>query len=156
MKLLPLVLKHLRRNWIRTGSTVVAMALCVLLFCTLQSALGRLDRIVETRSPKRLVTRNGVNPFVVIPVAYAEQIVESAFLALAGGGLGCLLAFTVHGYSTGTANLQSFSEVAYAFRITPRIVASGLLFALALGVAGGLLPALRVARLSIAGAVREA
>lgn len=74
MKFLPFVLKHLLRNWVRTGSTVVAMALCVLLFCTLQSALGRLDRIVETRSPKRLVTRNGVNPFVVIPVAYAEQI----------------------------------------------------------------------------------
>ena len=77
-------------------------------------------------------------------------------LALAGGTLGCLLAFTVHGYSTGTANLQSFSEVAYAFRITPRIVASGLTFALALGVVGGLLPALRAARLPIAGAVREA
>ncbi len=83
-------------------------------------------------------------------------VVESAFLALVGGALGCLLAFTVHGYSTGTANLQSFSEVAYAFRITPRIVASGLSFALVLGVAGGLLPALRAARLPIAGAVREA
>lgn len=39
-------------------------------------------------------------------------VVESAFLALAGGALGCLLASTAHGYSTGTANLQSYSEVA--------------------------------------------
>lgn len=83
-------------------------------------------------------------------------VVESALLALVGGGLGCLLAFAVHGYSTGTANLQSFSEVAYAFRVTPRIVASGMAFALVLGVAGGLLPSVRAARLSIAGAVREA
>ncbi len=83
-------------------------------------------------------------------------VVESACLALLGGTLGCLLALTAHGYSTGSANLQSFSEVAYAFRITPTIVASGMAFALALGVAGGLLPALRAARLPIAGAVREA
>ncbi len=74
MKFLPLVLKHLLRNWVRSGSTVVAMALAILLLCTLESALGRLNRIVETRSPRRLITRNGVNPFVVIPLAYAEQI----------------------------------------------------------------------------------
>jgi ABC-type lipoprotein release transport system permease subunit len=67
-------------------------------------------------------------------------VVESAVLATIGGALGCLLAFTVHGYSTGAANLQSFSEVAYAFRITPAIVASSLAFALVMGVAGGLLP----------------
>ena len=83
-------------------------------------------------------------------------VVESALLGLVGGALGCLVASTLHGFSTSTSNLQSFSEVAYAFRITPRIVASGLSFALVLGVAGGLLPALRAARLPIAGAVREA
>jgi len=82
-------------------------------------------------------------------------VVESAVLALLGGALGSLLAFTVHGYSTGTKNLQTLSEIAFAFRITPAIVASSLAFALVMGVAGGLLPALRAARLSIAGAVRE-
>jgi putative ABC transport system permease protein len=83
-------------------------------------------------------------------------VMESAFLALIAGGLGCLLALTMHGYSTGAANLQSFSEVAYAFRITPAIMASAMLFALGMGVVGGLLPSLRAARLPIAGAVREA
>jgi putative ABC transport system permease protein len=81
-------------------------------------------------------------------------VIESTFLSLLGGALGCLLAFTVHGYSTGVSNLQSASELAYAFRITPRIVASCLAFALVLGALGGLLPALRAARLSIAAAVR--
>ena len=82
-------------------------------------------------------------------------VVESACVALAGGVLGCLLAFPVHGFSTGASNLQSFSEVAYAFRITPTIMAASLVFALVMGVAGGLLPAVRAARLPIAGAVRE-
>jgi putative ABC transport system permease protein len=81
-------------------------------------------------------------------------VVESALLGLAGGALGCLVASTVHGYSTGTANLQSFSEVAFAFRITPGILAASLGFALLMGVLGGLLPAARAARLPIAAAVR--
>jgi putative ABC transport system permease protein len=83
-------------------------------------------------------------------------MVESTALALAGGALGCLLAFGVHGYSTGTANLQSLTEVAYAFRITPRILGLALGFALVLGLLGGALPAVRAARLPIADAVREA
>lgn len=82
-------------------------------------------------------------------------VVESAILALLGGVLGCLLAVTVHGYSTGTMNLQTLSELAFAFRVTPTIVGTSLGFALIMGIAGGLLPALRAARLPIAGAVRE-
>jgi ABC-type antimicrobial peptide transport system permease subunit len=82
-------------------------------------------------------------------------MLESAALALVGGALGCLLALGLHGYSTGTANLQSLTEVAYAFRITPRIVTQALVLSVALGVLGGALPALRAAHLSIADAVRE-
>jgi ABC-type lipoprotein release transport system permease subunit len=82
-------------------------------------------------------------------------VAESALLAAIGGGLGCLLAFTVHGYTTGASNLQTFREVAYAFRITPTIVTAGMAFALVMGVVGGLLPSLRAARLPIATAVRE-
>jgi ABC-type antimicrobial peptide transport system permease subunit len=82
-------------------------------------------------------------------------VVESAVLGVAGGVLGCLAASTLHGYSTSTSNLQSFSEVAFAFRITPAIIAASMGFATAMGVLGGLLPAARAARLSIAEAVRE-
>ena len=82
-------------------------------------------------------------------------IAESTLLALIGGALGCLLAFSAHGYTTGASNLQTFREVAYAFRITPAIIGSGMAFALVMGVAGGLLPSVRAARLSIAAAVRE-
>ncbi|MEO8499774.1 MAG: FtsX-like permease family protein [Vicinamibacteria bacterium] len=88
------------------------------------------------------------------PSILVSFVVESALLALVGGALGCLLALGTHGYSTSVSNLQSFSEVAYAFRVTPRIIASGMAFALVVGVVGGLLPALCAARLPIAMAVR--
>ena len=74
LKFLPFVLRHLRRNTIRTASTVAAMALCILLFCTLQSALTRFNRVIDTRSPRRLVTRNAVTFMIPIPVAFGEQI----------------------------------------------------------------------------------
>jgi putative ABC transport system permease protein len=83
-------------------------------------------------------------------------VVESVTLALIGGAIGCLLAFPMNGYSTGTGQTQSFSEIAFAFAITPGIVASGVLFAAVMGLIGGLLPSLRAARLPITSALREA
>ncbi len=82
-------------------------------------------------------------------------VIESALLGVIGGSLGCALAFTLHGYSTSTSNLQSFSEVAFAFSITPEIIGASMAFALTMGVLGGLLPAARAAGLPIAEAVRE-
>lgn len=83
-------------------------------------------------------------------------VVESVFLALVAGVIGCLLAFPMNGFSTGTGQTQSFSEIAFAFRITPGIVGVGMIFALLMGFVGGLLPALRGARLPITTALREA
>jgi putative ABC transport system permease protein len=83
-------------------------------------------------------------------------VLESVVLAAVGGALGCLVALPAHGFSTGTGQTQSFSEIAFAFRITPEIMAAGLVFAVVMGVVGGLLPALRAARLPITSALREA
>jgi putative ABC transport system permease protein len=86
----------------------------------------------------------------------ASFLIESVLLAFLGGVIGCLLAFPMNGFSTGTGQTQSFSEIAFAFRITPEIVIFGLVFAVVMGVVGGLLPALRGARLPITSALREA
>ncbi len=86
----------------------------------------------------------------------ASFLVESVILAAIGGAIGCLLAFPMNGFSTGTGQTQSFSEIAFNFRITPGIVLTGLVFAIVMGVLGGLLPALRGARLPITSALREA
>lgn len=82
-------------------------------------------------------------------------LAESVALALAGGIVGCLLALPVHGLSTGTINFTTFSEVAFKFRITPMLVVGGLIFAGFMGALGGLLPALRAARIPVAAALRE-
>jgi putative ABC transport system permease protein len=82
-------------------------------------------------------------------------IAESTALALAGGLIGCVLALPVHGLSTGTTNFSSFSEVAFKFRITPLLLIEGMSFAALMGAAGGLLPALRAARIPVARALRE-
>jgi putative ABC transport system permease protein len=86
----------------------------------------------------------------------ASFLIESVILAAIGGAIGCLLAFPMNGFSTATGQTQSFSEIAFAFRITPQIVVTGMVLAVAMGVLGGLLPALRGARLPITAALREA
>ncbi len=86
----------------------------------------------------------------------ASFLIESVLLAFLGGVVGCLLAFPMNGFSTGTGQTQSFSEIGFSFRITTEIVITGLVFAVVMGVVGGLLPALRGARLPISAALREA
>jgi putative ABC transport system permease protein len=85
----------------------------------------------------------------------ASFVLESILLALAGGLVGCLLALPINGFTTATGG-ANFSEVAFAFRITTTALAIGLVFALAMGLIGGLLPAVRAARLPITSALREA
>jgi putative ABC transport system permease protein len=82
-------------------------------------------------------------------------LVESVALALVGGVIGCILALPVHGISTGAMNMTSFSELAFKFRITPALLGAGLLFSALMGAVGGLLPALRAARIPVARALRE-
>src|SRR5688500_14807500 len=74
MKFLPFVLKHLRRNWIRTASTVVALAVCIFLFCTLQTVLAEIDKMLESSNASRLVTRHAVSIVFNIPLAYGPRI----------------------------------------------------------------------------------
>jgi putative ABC transport system permease protein len=82
-------------------------------------------------------------------------VTESVFLAAIGGIIGCALAFPMNGFSTGTGQTDSFSEIAFAFRISPEIVGTGMVFAVVMGLVGGLLPAVRGARLPIVAALRD-
>jgi putative ABC transport system permease protein len=83
-------------------------------------------------------------------------MLESLALALIGGLLGGALAYLFfNGYRTSTMNFQSFSQVAFAFDVTPALLVKGIVWAAAIGVIGGFFPALRAARLPIASALRE-
>lgn len=74
MKFLPFVLKHLKRNWVRTLSTVVAMAVCIFLFCTLQTILREINAQLESANASRLVTRHAVSLVFPLPLSYAARI----------------------------------------------------------------------------------
>jgi putative ABC transport system permease protein len=83
-------------------------------------------------------------------------LAESFGLAAIGGVIGGALAFLAfNGFQTSTMNWQTFSQVAFAFAVTPRLLLQGLVYALVMGLIGGLLPAIRAARLPIASALRE-
>ena len=81
-------------------------------------------------------------------------LIEGAFLALIGGVVGCLFSLPMHGYSTATISLESFSESVFQFRITPLLAAKGLLFSMAVGLVGSLFPAMRAARLPVIAALK--
>ncbi len=81
-------------------------------------------------------------------------MVESVLLALIGGVAGCVLATFSNGFSAATGG-PGFSEVAFAFRITPEIYGYGLGFAAFMGLLGGLLPAIRAAGVPIAAALKD-
>jgi putative ABC transport system permease protein len=83
-------------------------------------------------------------------------LAESVILGGIGGLLGGILAYLgFNGYQTSTMNFATFSQVAFAFRVTPQLLITGLIYALSMGLIGGLLPALRAARLPIPSALRE-
>ena len=82
-------------------------------------------------------------------------VIEALCIAFGGGVLGCVAVLPLHGFTTGTINWQTFSHLAFAFRITPLLLAAGLGFALLMGLVGGVPPAMRAARQPIAVALRE-
>jgi len=82
-------------------------------------------------------------------------MIESVILALFGGLIGCLIALPINGIVTSTTNFSSFSELAFAFRVTPQALVAGLVFAGLMGLVGGFLPSLRAARQPLAKSLRE-
>jgi putative ABC transport system permease protein len=83
-------------------------------------------------------------------------MLEALALALVGGAAGAGAAYFVfNGFETATMNWQSFSQVTFAFRVTPELLVQGVVLATLIGLVGGLMPAVRAARRPIAAALRE-
>ena len=108
---------------------------------------------VSTRSREIATLRAlGFNTTSVV----VSVLAESLALAAIGGVIGGVLAYLAfNGYQTSTMNFSTFSQVAFAFQVTPQLLGMGLFYALAMGLVGGLFPALRAARLPIPSALRE-
>lgn len=113
---------------------------------TMYSAVASRTREIATL--RALGFRSG--PVVLSVLA------ESLFLSLLGGAIGAAVAyFGFNGYQASTLNWASFSQVAFAFTVTPRLLVQGVVYALLMGLIGGLFPAIRAARLPVATALRE-
>ena len=81
-------------------------------------------------------------------------VFESIFIAFLGGCIGCLVALPLNGFTASTINWSTFSHLAFAFKVTPGMLGSGLVFAVFMGFLGGFFPAVRAARQSIPMALR--
>ena len=113
---------------------------------TMYSAVASRTREIAT------LRALGFSSFSVV----VSVLIESALLSLIGGVLGGVVAYTAfHGYQTATLNWQTFSQVSFAFNVTPDLLVQGGLYALVMGIVGGLFPAVRAARLPIVTALRE-
>ena len=108
---------------------------------------------VSTRSREIATLRAlGFNTTSVV----VSVLVESLALGAIGGAIGGVAAYLAfNGYQTSTMNFQTFSQVAFAFQVTPQLLVLGLVYALLMGLVGGLFPAIRAARLPIPSALRE-
>lgn len=117
-------------------------------------ALNTMYAAVSTRTVE-IATLRAIG-FGGAPVVVSVMI-EAMLLSLAGGVLGAAIAYFVfNGYSVSTLNFQTFSQVAFAFRVTPDLLWQGVIWALLIGAIGGLFPALKAARLPVVEALRAA
>jgi putative ABC transport system permease protein len=123
---------------------IMAIGSCFAVMNTMYAATAYRTREIATLRLLGFRRRNILLSFML----------ESLLLALIGGALGCLIALPMNGMSTGTANFITFSEIVFQFRITPRLMLTGLIFSAVMGTLGGFLPARLAARIPIVRALR--
>jgi putative ABC transport system permease protein len=112
---------------------------------TMYSAVAERGREIATMRALGFTTSNVILSFLF----------EALVISFLGGLIGCLAVLPLNGLTTNTMNWQTFSNVAFAFKITFDLLLMGVLFALVMGVLGGLLPAVRAAIQPVAVALRE-
>jgi putative ABC transport system permease protein len=114
-------------------------------------AVNTMYAAVSSRTPEIAVLLTlGFKPRNVM----FSFLAESAVIAFIGGIIGCLLALPINGVVASTTNWASFSEVAFAVRVTPVLLLSGVIFAVVMGVVGGFFPARRASRMPVVQALR--
>jgi putative ABC transport system permease protein len=135
---------------IRTIGTVIAALMGI---AAVFGAVNTMYTAVASRT-REIATLRALG-FGNFPVVFSV-LAESLVLALIGGMLGGLAAWAAFdGYQTSTMNFQSFSQVAFAFAVTPRLLGQALVYSLIMGLLGGLFPAWRAARMPVVTALRE-
>jgi putative ABC transport system permease protein len=112
---------------------------------TMYSAVAERGREIATMRALGFTSWNVILSFLF----------EALLISFVGGLLGCLVVLPLNGLTTSTMNFQTFSNLAFAFKITLNLLLLGVLFALVMGILGGVFPAIRAARRPVAQALRE-
>lgn len=126
-------------------SIIMAVGSCFAAMNTMYAAVGRRAKEVGTLRVLGFTKGSILLSFFL----------ESLLLSLVGGAIGILLVLPLNNVTTGIGNFITFSETAFNFRVTPAIMAEGVLFALIMGALGGFLPARQAARKEILTALRD-
>jgi putative ABC transport system permease protein len=117
------------------------------------AALNTMYSAVSSRT-REIATLRALG-FGAAPVVLSV-LLEAAALGLLGGVIGGVLVYLVlNGYQASTLNWGSFSQLTFAFTVTPQLLVTGLWYSLILGLVGGLLPGLRAARMPVTAGLRE-
>jgi putative ABC transport system permease protein len=137
-------------SFITTVGTVIAVMMAL---GALFAALNTMYNAVASRN-REIATLRALG-FGATPVVCSVMI-ESLALALVGGVIGGLgVYFFFDGYGAATMNFQTWSQISFAFAVTPKLLITAILLAAVIGLLGGILPAIRAARIPIATALRE-
>jgi putative ABC transport system permease protein len=142
-----------------TGAPIKILAILVGLFTAIGASFGAMNTMyaqVSARTREIGTLRALGFSRTAILVSF---VLEALLLCAAGGIVGTGLAFVLFNFlvtaPTGTMNFRTFSEILFNFRLTPPLIAGGIVFSLAMGLFGGFFPAWRAARLKIVNALRE-
>lgn len=142
-----------------TGAPIKVLAILVGIFTAIGASFGAMNTMyaqVAARTREIGTLRAIGFSSVAILVSF---VLEALFLCAVGGVAGTLLAFVLFNLlvtaPTGTMNFRTFSEILFNFRLTPPLIAGGIVFSLAMGLFGGFFPAWRASRLKIVNALRE-
>ena len=143
-----------RDYYVEQSSTLVTLVdilgQTIAVFMGLAAVFGALNTMYSAVSGRtREIATLLALGFGALPVV-ASVLVEAMLLGAVGGVLGSLVAYVgFNGMQASTINFASFSQVTFAFLVTPGLVLQGVLYALLLGFIGGLLPSVRAARLPV-------
>jgi len=144
-----------RSEGLKTFITVLGYTVAVIMALgALFGALNTMYAAVAARSVEIATLRAiGFGGGAVV----TSVLIEAIVLSLAGGAIGAAIAYAVfNGFTVSTLNFQTFSQVAFAFAVTPALLVQGMAWSVVIGFLGGLFPAVRAARLPVVDALRAA
>ncbi|MFN0060019.1 MAG: ABC transporter permease [Planctomycetota bacterium] len=146
---------YLERQSIALSATLAILGVFLTSVMSVAAVLGAINTMAAVVAARTheigVLLAIGYSPCAI----FAGFLLESTAMGLLGGVLGLLLVWPLDGIETGAMNFNTFTEIVFAFRITPELAAQSFALAAGLGLLGGALPALRAARLAPVDALRR-